>query len=114
MSNKHVLITQEKLPVDAGPDGHRHRQSRPVSAPSARPFESVVGTLHFWTEHYILHRPHLLALLYAREPPKNSIFRTSSVPTTDSNGWADGADTGRLWRWRCLSGPASTGSFSCV
>ena len=36
---------RKKLPVDAGPDGHCHRQSRPVPALSARPFESVVGTL---------------------------------------------------------------------
>jgi len=35
----------KKLPVDAGLDGHRHCQSRPISALSARPFESVVGTL---------------------------------------------------------------------
>jgi len=35
---------QEKLSVDAGQEGHRHRQSRPLP-PSARPFESVVETL---------------------------------------------------------------------
>ena len=43
---RHYCLALEKLPVDAGPDGHRHRQSRPVSAPSTRPFESVVGTFH--------------------------------------------------------------------
>jgi len=50
LSNQQILkhrrfVSQEKLPVDAGPDGHRHRQSRPIPAPSAHPFVSVVGTL---------------------------------------------------------------------
>ena len=40
--------SQEKLPVNTGPDGHFHRQRRSVIAPYAcrlSPFDSVVGTI---------------------------------------------------------------------
>lgn len=45
--------------------------------------------------------------LCRRTTEKNSNIQTSSVPTMDSNGWADGADTKRLRQWWCPFSPAS-------
>ena len=79
-------VTLEKLPVDVGPDGHCHRQSRPISAPSAHPFESVVGTLEVLNMEFSV-------VLWCRGVPvgvvyagNNAMFRSKVFPQRTRTG----------------------------
>ena len=80
------LIFLEKLPVDAGPDGHRHCQSRPVSAPSTHPFESIVGTLEVLNTEFsvvLWRRGVPVGVVYAGN---NAMFRSEVFPQR-TGGW---------------------------
>ena len=86
------MIKQENRPVHTGLG---NRQSHCVSAPSALPFESVVDTLKFQCLAFSVILPLrgvCIGVIYTRNIQK------WSVPTTDSNGRADGAITEQLWR----------------
>ena len=85
----HLSVTQlaqEKLPVDVGLDGHRHRQSRPISAPSACPFESVVGALEVLNMEFsvvLWRRGVPVGVVYAGN---NAMFRSEVFPQR-TGGW---------------------------